>query len=602
MELDYHKFNELNDMEKTIFLEEWIESPPDLKSISEKNTRFFLRDIIEREKDSYLKKLSIDILSFLSAVNYIKKSSVISILLDVGDDDPIVEVIALKYLYFFYDNNADIEGKFDKCTTSENGDICSEAYYRLGLIEFLNNVSLDNKLEYFQCIEKSSYFFKNSCELVENREDAHYFYEVTNFIKAILNNNEEKCERYFESLCDISLIRKIFTYNHQFILLEDKIQSILNNIYLIFKNTTKHLEWIDYRKQFVELAQFYFEMLNVSLEKENIQFKLIQQFKHGIKSNILEQLFIQNFSFYTRKIEAIQNKYQSDDILNSFLEVVLNSIQKNEKKKEPSDIIGICIRLKEILGDVSIEQLIEKVENLGDISNVQDILDVVLEYIEIKHKDKFDVITGDHTGQEIYFNIKKEIQSKLPNYNEKKLNVFLKILEASIRYLVLTIKSKRNDRFKYLYTLKNNGLGDTASERNFQDSLYEHFMYSEIAYAASEEVINFADGGRIDIVFSMDDYKFPVELKKTKDAITKEAIREKYLEQVHSYIYAYNQLGIFAVLDLTEKDAPVNDIRDLVYLDNLRPLYNLENKYPDYIVVIIIPGNKQLPSEKSTYK
>lgn len=452
------------------------------------------------------------------------------------------------------------------------------------------------------CIEKSSFLFRSAYELSENREDAHYFYEVTNFIMAILNNEEENIEDTFEKLLNISLRRSLLTYNHKFILLEDKIQSILNNVYYIHKNSTSHMEWINYRDHFGELAQYYFEMLNISIGKENTQFKLIQHFKNSIKSNVLEQLFIQNFSFYTRKIEVIKNKYKDDEILNSFLEVVLNSIQQNEKKKESTDILEMCIRLKEIIGDVSNEELLKKLENLDDISNVQDVLDIVREYVEIKHEDNFDVITGDHTGQEIYLNIKKEIEEKLPRYSKKKLNAFLRILEETIRYLVLSIKSKRNNKFKYLYTQKNDGLGDSASERDFQDSLFEHFMYSNIAYGADEEIINFADGGRIDIVFNIQDDKFPIELKKTKEAISKEAIREKYLEQIHTYIYGYNQLGIFAVLDLTEKVAPVNDVRNLVYLDHIRPLYDLEDKYPDYIVVIIIPGNKPLPSEKSTYK
>lgn len=220
--------------------------------------------------------------------------------------------------------------------------------------------------------------------------------------------------------------------------------------------------------------------------------------------------------------------------------------------------------MKAVLGDdVSIDVLMKKLKNLDDIYNVQDVLNIAKEYVQKRHEETFDVITGDHTGQEVYLNIKKEIEEKLPDYSERKLNVFLRILEETIRYLVLSIKSKRNDRFNYLYTLKNKGLGDTVSEKEFQDSLYEHFMFSNIAHGAQEEVINFADGGRIDIVFNIKDNTFPIELKKTKDVITKEAIREKYLEQIHSYVYGYDQLGIFAVLDLTEKDAPVNDVRDL---------------------------------------
>lgn len=91
------------------------------------------------------------------------------------------------------------------------------------------------------------------------------------------------------------------------------------------------------------------------------------------------------------------------------------------KKKKSTDILEMCIRLKEIIGDVSIEELLKKLENLDDILNVQDVLDIVREYVEIKYEDNFDVITGDHTGQEIYLNIKKEIEEKLPRYSKKKV-------------------------------------------------------------------------------------------------------------------------------------------------------------------------------------
>lgn len=601
MDLDYKEFEKLSSIDKLCFLEDWIDNPPKLESIPEKNTRQLLRNIIENEEDIYLKKLSIEILSFLSVANVIKKSSVISILLELENENPIVEVIGLKYLYYFYDNNEEVREKYNECINSEHGDICSEAYYRLGLIEFLNNSSFEDKLSYYNCIDKSSNLFKSAFEIAENREDAHYFYEVTNFIKGILSNDSSKCESIYKEIYHISYMRKQFTYNSKHLLLEDKIQSILTNVYRIYRSSDSHEEWIDYQKEFKELAKFYFELLNISLIEEDIQQKLIENFKESISNNILNELFIQNFSFYTKKIENIQSKYHEDTTLNEFLNIILNSIQKVEKKNEVQDKLTICIKIREIVKDVTVDEILKILEDLDDITNVKSILDIVQKYVENKNYKSFDIITGDHAGQEIYFNIKKEIEDKISNYDKDKLNVFLRILEETIRYLVLSIKSKRNDKFSFLYTTDKGGLGNTATERDFQNSLYDHYLYSNIAYGAIEEVNNFADGGRIDIVFNLNEYKFPIELKRTKVNISKESIREKYLEQIQSYVYGYNQLGIFAVLDLNEKISPVNDIRELVYLDNLKPLYELDNKYPDYIVVVIIPGNKPLPSDKSTY-
>jgi hypothetical protein len=259
------------------------------------------------------------------------------------------------------------------------------------------------------------------------------------------------------------------------------------------------------------------------------------------------------------------------------------------------------LQIKEILPDVETEELVSKLKNIQDVNDVKEVLSLIKTYTEKKYERNIDVYTGDTTGEEIYLEMLSSIKTAIPHYSEQKLNIFMRILEETIRYLMLTVKSKRTEDFNFLYLEKHGGKGNKASERDFQDSLYKHYLYSKIAYVAEEEISNFADGGRIDIVFKLNKFTFPVELKKTKNQISRDSVREKYLEQLHTYIYSYDQLGIFVVLDLNEKSAPVNDVRELVYLDNIQPLYELGNKYPDFIVVVIVPGNKPLPSDKSTY-
>ncbi|MFJ5792688.1 hypothetical protein ACIP9G_21740 [Lysinibacillus sp. NPDC093197] len=603
MEIDYETFFSRSTQDKIVLLEDWIQKCGDLNFNSERSLKGFFRKIIEYETNIYIRKLSIEFLSFLSAIEKIRKSSTIDILLDIEDSDsPQIIVVSLKYLYFFYDDDNEILKKFQDFKELEDGDVSSEAYFRLGLIHLINNNEFSDKISFLKCLESSANFFKAAYLSVENRVDAEYFYEVTNYLISILSEDKTSAESTLKKLINLSFIRSAFSYSNESLKLENKILDVLLNVYRIFENSNNHKNWIDYAKEFGKLSQYHMELLNTSLSSDKIQNQLIESFKKSINSQILENIYINNFAYYTVKINNIQNQYAEDEILSSFLNIVKSSISSNnEKKNEDTQYLSICLQIKEILPYVDTDDLVQKLKDIKDVKDIKDILSLIKSYTEQKYERNMDVYTGDITGQEIYLNMLSSIKQAIPNYSEQKLNTFMRILEETIRYLMLTVKSKRSDDFNYLYIEKHNGKGDKASERDFQDSLYKHFLYSKIAYASEEEINNFADGGRIDIVFKLNNLTFPIELKKTKNPISKVSIREKYLEQLHTYIYSYDQLGIFAVLDLNEKTAPVNDVRELVYLDNIKPLYKVENKYPDFIVVVIIPGNKPLPSDKSTY-
>lgn len=605
MTINYEDFLNKTICEKYIFLEDCIQNISDLKQLDERDIKKFFRQIIQSENELYLRKLSIEILSFLTAVNKVRRISTIDILLDIKENDaPQIIVSSLKYLFSFYnysDDDIDIVKKLVELKDSDDGEVSSEAYYRLGLISLFENFNKVDNLSFFKQLEESQKYFKTAASLVENRTDAEYFSEVTKYLISILLGEKEEITISLEKILSLSFIRRMYTYNNKVIQLENKIQYVLTNVYRIFHISSNHENWLDYVNEFTKLAQYYSEFLNISLSSGS-QAKLIENFKGNISSNIFEDLYIRNFSFYKAKIINIQNKFPEDKVLCEFLDIVKCKIDSKEKKKDKnSTLLEISLRIKDFLPEVDADVLASKVNNLTDPNDVREILTIIKPFIEQRHEQDYDVLTGDTTGEEMFLEVISYINKSLPEYSPKKLSVFKRILEETIRYLMLTIKSKRTEDFNLFYAEKHGGKGSKVTEREFQDNMYKHFQYSNIAYGAEEEINNFTDGGRIDIVFNMKNFTFPIELKKTTKPITKDSIREKYLEQIHSYVYAYDQLGIFVVLDLNEKTKPINGVRELVYVDHLEPLYKLDNKYPDYIVVMIIPGNKPLPSDKSTY-
>jgi hypothetical protein len=601
MALVYEVFSEKNTPDKITFIEDWF-TEINIETVGERELKKFFRDVIDNETDNYIRILGIETLIFLTTISKIRKGSALDILLDIeNEDQSFVLITALKYLTMFHDSQDDIVKKLESCKDHEDPEVSSEAYYRLGLINFFNSGYSKTEIELLTMLQSSSRFFIFA-DQIENRTDAKYFYNVIKFLESFLTCNEVYMDVTYRKLLETSFLRHAFHFNQNLISIEYKINQVFFNLKNIYSSTIKHNDWIDFHKEFKKICHYHYEILNISLSSNQFQENLYSGLKKQVNDHVLKNLYLRNFRFYESKINTIMGIYEDDENLNEFLGYVIELLRRVDKKKDEERLIQLSLQIKNIVPHANPIDLINKFRTTHDVNNIEDILAIISEYTEIKHNNNFDFITGFPTGEEIFNNLVDEIKLKLPDYSGEKLQIFMNLMEQIIKYLLLTVQYKRDESFKFLYTKKQGGKGEDAAEKDLQDSLYKHLQYSRVAYGAIEEINNFADGGRIDIVYQVNNYTFPIELKKTKKAINEESIRENYLEQLNSYVYSYDQLGVFVLLDLNTKDSPVNDIRDLVYLDYIEPLYELKNKYPDYIVVVIIPGNKPLPSDKSTYR
>lgn len=603
MGISYREFSNKTDIEKIIFMEDFTQEQLE-KFLNRDLTRFF-SEILYNEENNYLKMISLETLIFLTMIKKIRANSTLEILLDMGGDDhPLIITSMLKYLTVLYNEDKYIIEKLESYRDHENTDISSEAYYRLGLISFFNTNHINNAIDFHTLLDKSSQLFCYSYEQIENRTDAEYFYYVTVFLKAFLAEDKERLDSAFKKLSSIALYRQAFYYDQKLIELEYKISKILLNLLNIYNSVVEQQRWTDFYKEFKRLSQYHFEFLSVSLSKNEHQQRLITTFKDVINKEILEKIYLKNLNYHILRIDTIINDHKSDKELTEFLQYVKQIINNRDdgKKKDDNTILNMCFKIKEVFPEVDIMDTLNRLRKYKDENDLENLISIVLEYAKNKEEINREFITGFPTGQEIFNEIQQSIRLALPSYQEKKMKIFMRIMEEIIQYLLLTITHKRSEEFNFLYTKKHKGKGNTASEGDLQESLFKHFRRSRIAYGVNEEIKDFSDGGRVDIVFKVDNHTFPIELKKTAQKISKQKIQDKYLEQLHSYTYAYDQLGVFVLLDLNEKDSPVNDVRELVYLDHLKPQYNLDGKYPDYIVVVIVPGNKPLPSDKSIYR
>ena len=156
------------------------------------------------------------------------------------------------------------------------------------------------------------------------------------------------------------------------------------------------------------------------------------------------------------------------------------------------------------------------------------------------------------------------------------------------------------DKSKFLFLFSKNvtgGIGADAKEGHLQDSLFESLKHTTMAQYFEYEKGKVASGGRVDIIFQCDKMRIPIEVKKTDESPTLESIEKYYIAQAQTYASAYDQLGIFVLLDLSDKGKkPTSNFKDWFNLHHLSPATNLPVNHPDYVVSVVIPGNKLLPS------
>ena len=168
----------------------------------------------------------------------------------------------------------------------------------------------------------------------------------------------------------------------------------------------------------------------------------------------------------------------------------------------------------------------------------------------------------------------------------------------------MTFVDNDKSRFSFLYSKsEKNGKGQDAVEQDLQDSMLFFFEHSKIADGLGHEQSKFVDGGRVDILYKKDIITIPIELKRSLMRPNESTLEENYLAQAQTYTSGYDQLGIFVLLELSdkEKEAPAN-FKDWFKIHHLKPSTNLTVNFPDFVVSAVIPGNRTGPSSKSTYK
>lgn len=517
-------------------------------------------------------------------------------LLDDFLKDEHVELITigLKYLPYFPEMlTSETEELVKTFSDHENGEISSQSYLCLGLGMMSENISGNDISQLIQNIEKAKRYFKAAFDSVENRDDADYYIMLLEWISAVLSNDSKESDNMMEALQNSLMLRNL--YDRDGLELDFLLFNMISKIKSSYDILHVSGEWIDFMANVRTLMAFNSE-IEIFRSFQGSSKGLMKSIANNIFGNLENHLYNAHLQAEKKRLNVLKSIDQPDLI--EFIEKILSFFpDTNDPNPENYDLL------------ISLQQNFEE-EGVAAYQKIRN-KDVTLEkavsdLLAKNYKNKLPFKTGSIEGSQVFLDLTSQIDTLLPDYNNEKRTAFLNILEEVIRYTRLTLSGNDKSRFSFLYSKSESngkGKGQDAVEQDLQDSMLFFLEHSKIADGLDHEKSKFVDGGRVDILYKKDVITVPIELKRSLLRQDEKVLEENYLAQAQTYTSGYDQLGIFILLELSskEKEAPPN-FKDWFKIHHLKPSTDMTLNYPDYVISVVIPGNRTGPSTKSTYK
>lgn len=209
-------------------------------------------------------------------------------------------------------------------------------------------------------------------------------------------------------------------------------------------------------------------------------------------------------------------------------------------------------------------------------------------------------IHGDE--RRIFNEVASDLRDKLNwQINQPEWKFLAHALRLVVRYLIRVYRATPGEaaptNVSFLFA-KPKGLRKEATEKHLETHFREKMWFGE-GLDLSPQPVGIVLG-RPDLAFHFpDNIDFPIEVKREFQNITRDHIRDQYIAQAQSYAAGTtNRVSFLFVLDLTRKakGVPLIDIADCCYVDQrLVP----GAVHPNWVVVVIVPANRHLPSAHS---
>lgn len=509
-----------------------------------------------------------------------------------------LQSLAIKYLPYFEESRSDILiEKLKVLSDNDNADVASQSYFCLGLFALTEAVASDNKADLLMRIYNAKTHFIASNSSQQNRVDAEFYLIVIDWLSDLFSSDKQSVEASFNKIKVNLLVRKTYGFGENEIELDFIVFQLLEQMQRSYLTSNRSHGWIEVRDE-VNILFNAFQEIRILHNNNSIHKSLTSSLFSNVFEKVESHLYQLNLLSKRRVFENL-SKETPESPLGDFLQYILSSLAENKIiEEENNELLTLLVEAK------GSEKGLLKYNLLKDKTVSKEVISQLRIFIKKYKNQQFPYKTGSIIGQEVYYNLRKNIEQKLINYSENKLEAYFNVLEEVIRYARTTFVKNNRNRFPFLYSKINfdKGKGQDAKEEDLQTSMWEFLEHSKIADGLDNEKTRFVDGGRVDIVYSKDLITVPIELKKSLNRPAKKDIETNYIAQAQTYTAGYDQLGIFVLLELSDKTKePPPNFKDWFKIHHLKPSSDIEIEFPDYVISVIIPGNRTSPSSKSNY-
>ncbi|MEG1470188.1 MAG: hypothetical protein RSC31_06045 [Anaerovoracaceae bacterium] len=562
-------------IEKVLFFDNFYQNV-DVETVVADDLVFFLENVFKTSPDAFLKERALYYLSGLLLTKYTTNPyKAIALLLDIKPtDEEFLIVQTIKFLFLFHSMGQydQIRSAIEGFQNHQSAEVTSEANFRLGLMELENITTALSSIDLVQTLTSAEKFFRAATMEVENRVDAVFFLCFITLQSAIFKNDYEAFETSYNEMLSVVSEKQLYSLDAGDIELEFSIYKLIEQLKRSYETAYRSNIW---HYPITELATLSDSFLK--LEKCAITDSFYQDFHLHAKTevvrnclNIVYQLGLNEKTELLESINTVEDTGISDDFI-----VYILKLLRNKNVSIPKDDTQFALILREIITNPQdVEQILTK---LGDSRNTTAVLGVLGDYLKRSQVGVAHFATGYILGDEVLNSLKKKIVTLLPDLDIEKQKIFFDVLAHVIRYAYHSHWGYDKSKFLFLFSKKvTGGIGIDAKEGHLQDNLFESLKHTSMAQYFVYEKEKVASGGRVDIIFQSDKLSIPIEVKKTNESPTIPKIEEYYIAQAQTYASAYEQLGIFMLLDLSDKGKkPIPNFKDWFNIHHLQPATNM---------------------------
>lgn len=585
-------------------------------------------------EDPYLATSILEALGILALRNPLARVETTAKLLRLELTDSRYLLIKAAKIIGWLDNaqpDTALRDKLHQLCAATDLPVQSEAYYQLGLITLGEAFLASDHAELHQRLGAAQAAFVQSEMTEELRDDAtlfHILITVVTTIHALTNESSQMVQRVGRDIEQLQI--KLQQINSRIWtdyrspdtdLMALRVIAVIDALKRSVLSANTAEDWTNFDAVLIELATLH------ALVRSQTRVAETSSRIGAAISAIADRVIAPHLgpvmlhAVGRRRLSLVVERYRSDPTHNPDIAVSLLALEQVAILSEaasPTDVLHDRLSQLDQLTkqlNASAEEVLLNFLDAVDGNSVDRFIDQLGIAPAPLPIDRPDLYGADPTIDLAVRSLLHKLRAKLDSYPLQQWHRLVETIEALTSFVLLV----RDTMPDYTLCVEDKGKGQSASERDLQDHLFEALRLKFNRSASYEHAR--LGGGRSDNGLRFAECFFPIEVKHEFRSIEPSTIHEHYLTQPDIYAAATDRVAFLIILDLRDINAAghvdrakerkrrrtaashpsLYSLEDGFWVDTLTRDPQLPHMKPKAVVVGLVPGNRPRPSSTTTY-